>query len=139
MNHVFVYGTLKEGFSNFKFNRGTRLKGTFITKNRYPLYLVGKRYSPWLVFDEGRGVNIKGQVFFVDEPALNDMDKLERISEPDGYRRLELTVVSEESGEELTVFVYGKPIEHMSAAQLKSGTIDEYTIAHSLLYQSRNL
>ena len=138
MHQVFVFGTLKEGFPNFKINKGTRLKGTFVTKNRYPLYLIGERYSPCLVLDEGSGYNIKGQVFTVDEAALRDMDKLERISESDGYRRVELTVVSEDSGEELVVFAYGKAIEQMDGAQLQSETIDEYTLEHSSLYRNRN-
>ncbi len=49
MEHVFVYGTLKEGFPNFEINRGVRLPGTFIMAERYPLYLVGERCVPWMI------------------------------------------------------------------------------------------
>lgn len=138
MYQVFIYGTLKEGFPNFRFNKGIRLKGTFVTKNRYPFYLVGERYSPWLVLDKGSGKNIKGQVFTVDEPTLNNMDELERIHESDGYQRVELIVISEDSGEELVVFAYGKPKEQMDGAQLQSEPIDEYKLEHSSFYRSRN-
>ncbi|WP_039841607.1 gamma-glutamylcyclotransferase [Vibrio owensii] len=51
MHRVFVYGTLKEGFPNFKSNNGTRYQGKFTTLETYPLYLVGDRYSPWLILD----------------------------------------------------------------------------------------
>lgn len=83
MNHlVFVFGTLKEGFPN----KGIRMAGTFLTKECYPLYLVGERHSPWLINAPGDGKRIVGQVFEVDQAALEAMDKLERISVPDGYR-----------------------------------------------------
>ena len=138
MYQVFVYGTLKEGFPNYGINKGIRLTGTFITKNRYPLYLVGDRYSPWLVLDVGSGHHVKGQVFSVDEPTLRDMDKLERITEFDGYRRVELSVVSLDSNEEFIVFTYGKPVNQLNGAQLQSDPLDEYKIEHSSLYRRRN-
>ena len=31
MNHVFVYGTLKQGFANFHVNGGQRVPGRFVT------------------------------------------------------------------------------------------------------------
>ncbi|HYP70984.1 MAG TPA: gamma-glutamylcyclotransferase family protein, partial [Variovorax sp.] len=89
MNHlVFVFGTLKEGFPNFATNKGRRLPGVFLTKDRYPFYLVGERHSPWLVDQPGEGERVVGQVFEVDKVALAAMDALERIHEPDGYRRV---------------------------------------------------
>ena len=55
MSHrVFVFGTLKEGFPNFATNRGRRIAGGFVTVQRYPLYLVGERFSPWLLDAAGR-------------------------------------------------------------------------------------
>ena len=137
MYKVFVYGTLKEGFPNYGINKGNRLNGTFVTKKRFPLYLVGERYSPWLVADEGKGSNIKGQVFLVDETTLKEMDKLEHTSESDGYQRVEIEVEALDGSEELTVFAYVKPIEQMGSAQIRSA-IDEYLLKHSSLYRSRN-
>lgn len=138
MYKVFVYGTLKEGFPNYGINNGTRLNGTYVTKNRYPLYLVGDRYSPWLVADEGKGSNVKGQVFSVDETTLKDMDKLEGVSKSDGYQRIEIKVQSLDGSEEAVVFAYVKSIEQMDGAQLQSEPIDEYMFEHSSLYRSRN-
>jgi len=46
VHKVFVFGTLKEGFPNFKKNKGIRYRQNFDTKESYPLYLVGVRFSP---------------------------------------------------------------------------------------------
>ena len=139
MHKIFVYGTLKEGFPNDKINKGSRLEGDYLTKNRYPLYLVGKRFSPWLMLEKGNGHNVRGQVFTVNDATLAEMDKLERINELDGYRRIELTVISEESDEKLLVFAYGKPVEQLDSAEIQLELNGEYKLEHALLYISLNL
>ena len=135
---VFVFGTLKEGFPNAGTNNGSRVAGEFLTNNRYPLYLVGERYSPWLVLSEGEGFQIRGQVFMVDEATLSDMDRLERIHEADGYRRVQMPVFSESTNEEIQIFVYVKPPEHLEGMLVQLGPIAEYELEHSLLYLKRN-
>jgi gamma-glutamylaminecyclotransferase len=136
---LFVFGTLKEGFPNFGVNKGVRLPGGFLTKFRYPLYLVGERYSPWLVLSEGEGFRIRGQVFRVDEKARIEMDTLERIDAVDGYRRVQIPVISESSNEEILVSVYGKPVDQLEGIWVRLGPIPEYKIEHSLLYRKRAL
>ena len=108
MYSVFVFGTLKDGFPNSGANKGSRIAGEFLTSNRYPLYLVGERYSPWLVLSEGEGFQVRGQVFRVDEATLGDLDRLERTHAADGYRRVLMPVISEFTNEETPVFVYVK-------------------------------
>jgi len=138
MYAVFVFGTLKEGFPNSSANKGSRVSGEFLTKNQYPLYLVGERYSPWLVFSKGEGFQIRGQVFMVDEATLSGMDRLERIHQADGYRRVQLLVFSESTNEEMQVFVYVKPPEQLEGMLVQLGPIAEYELKHSSLYQKRN-
>lgn len=152
MIKVFVFGTLKEGFPNFESNKGTRFRGDFVTKEALPLMLVGERFSPWLILPDDnpsqaieKGFDthpIKGQVFEVDQEALSEIDKLERIHEADGYRRVEIDVFCESSAEIFTVFVYGKPYEQCkglgfeeSVRQVLTG---EYLLEHAKLYSSRN-
>jgi len=138
MHPVFVFGTLKEGYPNSSTNRGSRVSGEFLTKNRYPLYLVGERYSPWLVFSKGDGFQVRGQVFMVDEETLGGMDRLERIHQADGYRRVQIPVFSESTNEEMQVFVYVKPPEQLEGILVQLGPIAEYELEHSSLYQKRN-
>ncbi len=138
MYAVFAFGTLKEGFPNSGTNQGSRVSGEFFTKYRYPLYLVGERYSPWLVLSEGEGFRIRGQVFMVDEAGLSDMDRLERTHQTDGYRRVQMPVFSESTYEEMQVFVYVKPPEQLEGMLVQLGPIAEYELKHSSLYQKRN-
>lgn len=137
MYAVFLFGTLKEGFPNSRTNKGSRVPGEFLTKNRYPLYLVGERYSPWLVLSEGEGFQIRGQVFQVDEATLSELDRLERIHHADGYRRVKMPVFSEYSNEEMQVFVYVKMPQQLEGMLVQLGPIAEYELNHSSLYQKR--
>ena len=139
MHQVFVYGTLKENFPNYNINKGKRLIGDYLTKGRYPLLIVGQRFTPWLMLDEGNGHHIRGQVFTVSDATLADMDMLESVTHLDGYSRIEMTVISEQSGEELLVFAYGKPLQQLQGVVIQSTLDGEYTVEHSLRYISPNL
>lgn len=135
---IFVFGTLKEGFPNFAKNQGQRVPGNFETVLRLPLYLVGKRHSPWLVQDPGQGLQVLGQVFSVSAEALGVMDQLERVTEPDGYRRVRIDVQRTDSrGALLQVHAYLKPRLQLQAEQIKAGPLREYTLAHSGWYRQR--
>ncbi len=138
MHSVFVFGTLKEGFPNSSTNGGSRVAGAFLTKGRYPLYLVGERYSPWLVLSSGKGFQVRGQVFMVDDVTLGNMDRLERTHETDGYSRVEMAVFSEITNQELQVFVYVKQPLQLENMLIQLGPIAEYELEHSSLYQKRN-
>lgn len=137
MHKVFVFGTLKEGFPNFRINKGSRFGHLFQTKQSFPLYLIGERHSPWLVLQPGQGHPVKGQVFTVTDEALSAMDKLERITAEDGYRRISLDVECVETGETLTVYAYGKPPEMLIDADVRAQLTDEYCLSHAALYRSR--
>ncbi len=136
---VFVFGTLKQGFPNFATNRGRRIGGDFRTAQRYPLYLVGERHSPWLVDMPGEGKAVTGQVFEVDAEVLADMDRLERIDQPDGYRRvwLEVQAADDPAAAPCQVWAYLKPAGQLAAAQIMAGPLAEYTLAHAAAYRPR--
>jgi gamma-glutamylaminecyclotransferase len=89
------------------------------------------------VLAEGKGFQIRGQVFMADENALAEMDRLERIHEPGGYRRVQVPVISESNNEEILVFIYGKPVEQIEGMWIRLGPIPEYEIEHSLFYRKR--
>jgi len=134
---VFVFGTLKEGFPNFATNGGVRVPGNFTTIERYPFYLVGTRCSPWLVDMPGRGEHIAGQVFEVDAATLEAMDQLERVSEPDGYRRVCVEVASDAHVEPLTAYAYLKQARPFDPRDVCLGPLSEYTLEHAALYRPR--
>jgi gamma-glutamylaminecyclotransferase len=135
---VFVFGTLKQGFPNFATNAGRRIEGEYLTVERYPLYLVGARHSPWLIDLPGQGHRVAGQLFEVDEAALARMDALERIGEPDGYRRERIRVMrcDGSAAEAVEAFVYLQP-NSPSRDEIRFGPLDAYLPAHASLYRSR--
>ena len=137
---VFVFGTLKQGFPNFGSNAGVRLPGDFATVQRYPLYLVGERHSPWLVDAPGEGEYVLGQVFDVTPAALQRLDLLERIGEPDGYRRVEIDVRPQGAAAAAAqrVHAYLKPARQLAGAMIMAGPLPEYTLAHAGLYRRRS-
>jgi gamma-glutamylaminecyclotransferase len=139
-HHVFVFGTLKEGFPNFATNHGQRVPGEFVTSERFPFHLVGERFVPWLMNSPGQGERIVGQVFEVDAAALEAMDRLERIHEPDGYQRLLLQVESRAAPlQRLSAFAYLKRAEHFDPSDARSGPFAEYTLAHAAMYRRREV
>jgi gamma-glutamylaminecyclotransferase len=136
-HRVFVFGTLKEGFPNFATNRGRRIAGSFVTVQRHPLYLVGERFSPWLLDAAGEGERVIGQVFEVDPAALAAMDDLERVTQPDGYRRRPVEVEAVDAQQRQTVDAYFKPREDFDRSAARLGPLREYTAEHALLYRRR--
>ncbi|MES2999748.1 MAG: gamma-glutamylcyclotransferase family protein [Pseudomonadota bacterium] len=138
MHHlVFVFGTLKEGFPNFGVNRGTRVPGEFKTCAAYPLYLVGERHSPWLIESPDTGLRVAGQVFRVDREMLDAMDRLERVTEHDGYHRKLLQLEEAGSSRLVSTYAYLKPPEQLLMSQVRLGPIGEYLHAHAALYRAR--
>lgn len=135
---LFVFGALKEGFPNFKKNNGIRFRGEFETKERYPLYFVSERRSPWLVLDKGNGHNIQGQVFTVTDDALAKMDRLECISEPNGYCLNMIPVSEKDSDEEFLVSIYAKQLDQIHVEDIRIELAGEYKIEHAAHYRRRN-
>jgi gamma-glutamylaminecyclotransferase len=135
---VFAYGTLKDGFPNFRINNGNRVPGEFMTVQRFPLYLVGARRTPWLVNSPGEGEQVLGQVFEVDDAALLQMDRLERVHAPDGYQRLSIEVGGrgKPGVVPFAVFAYVKEPEQLAEEKVWSGPLAEYTLEHATLYMA---
>ena len=141
MAEIFVFGTLKQDFPNFEFNSGTKLGGSFTTVEKYPLYLIGPRYSPWMINNPGVGFQVEGEVFEVNSSGLKAMDDLERVDKNNGSQRMMVPVQSGSGHGTRDVFVYLKPLDQylgeLEANNVQSGPWSSYTIEHSLLYRSR--
>lgn len=140
-DQVFVYGTLKQGFPNFATNRGRRVPGHFVTVQAYPLYLVGPRCTPWMLDLPGQGQPVAGQLFEVDDTTLRAMDLLERVAEPDGYRRVRLQVKAQPVGPGPQVtrhaWAYLQQPHRFDPVHARSEALAEYTLQHAALYRPR--
>ena len=93
MYQVFVYGTLKRGYPNDHVGMPRAgFIGHYRTAERYPLVIGGKWYTPYLINEPGNGFQVAGEVYEVDEAVLAELDVLESVHLPNGYRRVEIAL-----------------------------------------------
>ena len=137
MHHVFVYGTLKQGFSNFHVNGGQRVPGRFVTVQRLPLYIVGAELVPWLVDDPGRGEHVIGEVYAVDDRVLADMDELEQVDEAGWYTRRTIAVrpLEAPATAPMTVFVYFGDPQRVAREGAHAGPLAEFSAEQDRRYR----
>ncbi|VDM58288.1 unnamed protein product [Angiostrongylus costaricensis] len=78
---VFVYGTLKRGEPNADVITNTAGRYRFIgegrTKVPYPLIVASKYNIPFVLNEPGKGYQVEGEVYEIDDVKLNILDKLE--------------------------------------------------------------
>ena len=129
--HLFVFGTLKQGFGNFHVNQGRRIGGDFVTVAPHPLFIVGSRHLPWLLERPGEGQPVTGQLFEVDDAALAAMDRLERIDEPGWYlrRHIQVRPARDPAAPPLQAFVYFGSEAGLVGELVHAGPLAEYTQA----------
>ena len=137
MHEIFVFGTLKDGFPNFGENDGQRVAGQFLTRDRFALYLIGERCTPWMMDNTGDGHRVVGEVYRVDDNGLARMDRLERVGLADGYIRKGIVVEETNSGTQQSVMVYLKPAIQLDHSEIQDGPLPEYTLSHAARYQPR--
>jgi len=133
MSLLFAYGSLKEGFPNASVNKGKRLPGQYRTKLALPFYLVGDGHLPCLVHAPGAGVQVIGQLFEVTAADLAAMDRLERVGEPGGYRRVRIEVqrTDDPSLPVVEADAYVQNPSKLEGAGARIGPLAEYTLEHA--------
>lgn len=132
MKLLFVYGSLKQGFSNEHVNAGARIPGSYRTHDMLPLFLLGDGHVPCLVHAPGQGYKVVGELYEVDEQMLVTMDRLERIGEPGGYQRITIALDRTDSPTPpIFALVYVKSPEDVPEGTPRIGPLVEYTPEHA--------
>jgi gamma-glutamylaminecyclotransferase len=133
MPHLFTYGSLKQGFANEHINTGRRVAGQFRTRDKFLLYLLGEGEVPCLLAPSGNGCQIMGELYEVSTADIERMDKLERIGEPNGYERIEITVERFDTpvAECHQAYVYLKQENSITESTPRIGPLDEYRQEHA--------
>lgn len=138
---VFVYGTLKQGEPNHYWLKEENVgKSVFISKGHllknYPLVIASRYNIPYLLDCPGKGHNVIGEVYKVNESMLQHLDVLEDY--PKHYTRCQESVrLLNEPSETLQCWVYLLPrykpfILHLCYLEEYSSTGD-----HGLPYVPR--
>ncbi|XP_045208472.2 gamma-glutamylaminecyclotransferase-like [Mercenaria mercenaria] len=99
---IFVYGTLKSGLPNHHLieNKTDGLcisRGTATTEEKFPLVTATRYNVPFMLYAPGKGHNIEGELYEVDETRLKSLDKLE--AHPHLYERRDI-IVTKSAGRE---------------------------------------
>lgn len=88
---IFVYGTLKRGFGNSRFLNGQEFIGVAETSPDYRLFDGGA--FPAMIECPAKGLNIKGEIWRIDNSCRRMIDCLEGINHG-LYKRIPVTLVS---------------------------------------------
>jgi gamma-glutamylcyclotransferase (GGCT)/AIG2-like uncharacterized protein YtfP len=85
--HLFVYGSLRQGFPNHFFLKNARYIGPFHTIDKYIMIAQKSKAFPYIVhsFAGGNSTTISGELYDVDAETLRSIDDLE--GHPEFYRR----------------------------------------------------
>jgi gamma-glutamylaminecyclotransferase len=137
MKHrIFVYGTLKKGFPNHaRYMASAEKLGNFRTADHYPLALIGQRYVPCMINAPGAGKQVEGELYAVDDDCLKGLDVLERVKEPDGYRRLKIQVRSAAKHSALMLEADAYLISPELAKDLRSDYLKAYRLDDAKKYK----
>lgn len=115
MYNVFVYGTLKKGFSNHWYLENSKYLGIGKTIPKYQMYPSKNYFFPFLLKSEPNN-NIVGEIYEVDEKTLIDLNILEDF--PKMYLR-ELIEIKLENNEIIKAYIFYKNEENYKNLILK--------------------
>lgn len=94
---VFVYGSLRNGFHNHVYLKDAEFIGNFQTLEKFYMYSYRSYSYPYIIREKLENsifdpVQIKGEVYKIDETILKRLDILE--GNPDFYKRQSIYVES---------------------------------------------
>ena len=119
--NVFVYGTLKHGFSNhFYYMTDSDYVDDAFTLEKHAMIGEGNHF-PYVLGVNEAGHHIKGEVYEVPASSLSRLDRLEGY--PTHYDRVPTEVVLS-NGEKITALMYVK--KTVTAANLNEKFIEEF-------------
>lgn len=133
MQHLFVYGSLKQGYANAHVNTGRPVAGRFRTREPFVLCLHGAGEVPCLLSPSGEGHQVFGELYEVTPEDLERMDLLERVGDPDGYERLDIDIerIDTTTPTLYPAQAYLKRAARVPLADRRTGALQEYLPEHA--------
>jgi len=76
---MFVYGTLKQGHTRYRYLQGQRYLGIGITKPNYRIHQLAG-HPAMVDAEQGAGSPIYGELYEIDEECLKQLDVVEAVA-----------------------------------------------------------
>lgn len=114
MDHktIFVYGTLKQGFSNHGLMQDSQYVASARTVERYPMVNINGIF-PYMYEQPGEGFRVLGEVYEVTTNTMERLDWLEGV--PEHYYRELIDVDAD--GVQMQAWCYFSKIIHNSDSE----------------------
>lgn len=110
LTKVFVYGTLKRGYSNNGLLKRATYLGKASTVAKWSMIGTNMAFPYLLKYDNAGGNHVIGEVYECDETTIKTLDTLEGV--PNHYRIMTISVKYNDTKEEEVVKVYVKATQH---------------------------
>lgn len=114
MLNLFVYGTLKKGFSNHHYLKNSQYIAAATTSEQHQMYQSG---IPFVIKNKGTSP-IHGEVYKIDNETLKRIDMLE--GHPHCYKR-EIIRIILDNGNETEAWIYFYPQKPANSILIKNG------------------
>lgn len=121
LSTVFVYGTLKKGFSNHIQHLGkAEFVGKASTISRWTMIGKGRGFPYVVEMDHSKGHNIKGEVYRVTPEELARLDRLEGVAHNHYKKVFAYVRFDDGTTEPVTMYVaYNKPFNYEGSEYLE--------------------
>ena len=124
MPRIFAFGTLKKGFPLHEEGlAGAKFLGAYRTVERFPLVIAGPWFAPMMLYQPGIGLNVRGELYEIEDARLQILDALESVGEL-GNLRVVLELSSLAGDDACSAFAYLKALE--LAALRHRGFLEDY-------------
>jgi gamma-glutamylaminecyclotransferase len=126
LNNVFIYGTLKRGYSNHDDHlKSEKYLGKYRTIECYPLVVAYEWFAPVLLLEKGVGHRVLGELYCVDNMKLAELDRFEHTYHTRGYKRILIEIQNIKNGGYAEAFAYMN--ERKNIMHVSSDYMSEYT------------
>jgi len=106
MTHLFVYGSLKQGYPLHHYLTESILSGSCSTAPGYAMYSCGS--FPCMIRDPENWIGVHGELYEVESGVLDAIDFVE--GHPTMFAREEIVL---SDGQTAQAYIYQNPIDHM--------------------------
>ncbi len=131
--YLFIYGSLKKGFSNENLLENTRFITNAVTKDRFLMYPNFDYTYPYLFEDKNKineSKRVKGELYLVSESYIkNSLDVFERV-DAELYKRETRVLLKEDIEIEADIYITNNAILESGEVDILPSSLSEWTLEY---------